>query len=87
MSAPEPGGLSLFGGLTEAGISYSDLSIGQMCLGGTADVLEVEAYVLGLLRPSSYQHNLLAQAINEHFIDEGRGHPVAYADDAPVVEP
>ncbi len=81
MSSAEPKGLSLFGGMTESGMSYADIALAQMCLGGAADVLEVEAYVLGLLRPDAYQHNLLAQAINEHFIDLGLDHPVAYADD------
>ncbi|WP_375501760.1 hypothetical protein [uncultured Jatrophihabitans sp.] len=80
MSSTEEG-LSLFRGLAESGMSYADLALEQMCMGGSADDLEVEAYVLGLLRPNAYQHNLLAQAINEHFIDQGLNHPVAYADD------
>jgi hypothetical protein len=38
----------------------------------------VEAYVLGLLSADSYQHNLIAQALNEHFIELGKNHPVGY---------
>jgi hypothetical protein len=35
---------------------------------------------LGLLRPDTYQHNLIAQAINERFLDNGQDHPVSYQD-------
>jgi hypothetical protein len=42
--------------------------------------MAVEAYVLGVLRPDSHQHNLLAQALNEHFLELGADHPVAYAE-------
>ena len=42
--------------------------------------MEVEAYVLGLLVSDPLTHNLIAQALNEHFIDQGDDHPVAYID-------
>jgi hypothetical protein len=47
-------------------------------LGGDADVLEVEAYVLSLLIADPYQHDLLAQALNEWCLARGGDHPVAY---------
>ena len=40
----------------------------------------VEAYTRGQPPPDSYQHNLIAQAINEHFYDLGEDHPVSYQD-------
>ena len=30
--------------------------------------------------PDNYQYNMIAQAINEHFIDRGEDHPVSYHD-------
>jgi hypothetical protein len=40
----------------------------------------VSAFARGLLRPDSHQHNMIAQAINEHFTDQGEDHPVSYQD-------
>lgn len=68
-------------GMAESRLSFRDLWLRQLAVGGTASELEVEAYVLGLLAPDDYQHDLLAQAINEHFLDVGADHPVAYSDD------
>lgn len=48
----------------------------------TIGELELEAYVLGLLVPDDFQHNLIAQALNEYFIDVGQDHPVGYRDTA-----
>jgi hypothetical protein len=73
--------VSLEGGMDLSGMSYSELWMRQVSVGGDLDRLEVEAYVLGVLRPDSYRHNVLAQAINEHFIDHGEDHPVAYDDE------
>ncbi len=72
--------LNLYQGLVLSGLSYDEIWRTQATFGGTASPLEVEAYVLGLLRPSAHQHDLLAQAINEHFLDRGEDHPVAYSD-------
>lgn len=76
MSA-EPG-LSLRAGVEQAGLTFEDLWLRQLALGGDAGCLEVEAYVLGLLRPDPHQHDVIAQAINESFLERGGDHPVAY---------
>ena len=73
--------LSLFDGMARSGLTYEHVWIQQLSMGGTAGRLEVEAYILGLLRPDPYQHNLIAQSINEWFIDRGENHPVGYAND------
>jgi hypothetical protein len=70
--------LSLQEGFTRSGMTFTELWIRQLGVGGTAGRLEVEAYVLGLLESDPFQHDLLAQAINEHFIERGRDHPVGY---------
>lgn len=73
-------GLSLAEGLDRSGMSYEQVWIAQVGLGGSTGPVEVEAYILGLLRPDAYRHNLIAQAINEHFLDGGGDYSVAYID-------
>jgi hypothetical protein len=71
-------GLSLLDGMTRSGMRFDELWLRQLGLGGDAGLLEVEAYVLGVLEVDRYQHDLLAQAINECFLERGENHPVAY---------
>lgn len=79
MNASGPSELSLTDGLVESGMDYQELWLRQLEVGGDAGRLEVEAYLLGLLTADPHQHDLLAQAINEHFIERGGDHPVAYS--------
>jgi hypothetical protein len=72
--------LNLFDGFQLSGMTPGELWLNYYSVGGDASELEVEAYALGLLRPDAYQHNLIAQAINEHFVDNGQDHPVSYQD-------
>ena len=80
MTRPAHATLSLFEGATASGMTGNELWLRQISVGGTAGEIEVEAYILGLLEPSEHQHDVLAQAINEHFIALGGDHPVAYSD-------
>ena len=70
--------LSLAQGVARSGMTFHELWLRQLALGGEAGSLEVEAYVLGVLVPDPFQHDLLAQAINEYFLEQGQDHPVAY---------
>lgn len=75
---PDGQGLSLRDGMARSGMRFDELWLRQLGLGGDAGLLEVEAYVLGLLKTDRYQHDLLAQALNECFLERGEDHPVAY---------
>ena len=75
-------GISLEDGMRLSGMSYQELWLRHIAVSGTTGELELEAYVLGLLVPNDYQHNLIAQAINEYFLEQGQDHPVAYHDTA-----
>lgn len=77
MTAHGPG-LSLLDGMVRCGMSFDELWVGQLALGGEVGRLEVEAYVLGLLVADQHRHDLLAQTLNECFIDRGEDHPVGY---------
>lgn len=70
--------MSLPDGMDLSGMSYDQLWLRQVAIGGDLGALEVEAYVLGLLPPDAHHHNLIAQALNEHFLDRGENHPVGY---------
>jgi hypothetical protein len=65
-----------------AGMSFQDLWIAYFALGGTARPDEVRAY-LGGGPVASMDYDILAQAINERFIDLGGNHPVPYREDLP----
>ncbi len=77
MTAGEPK-LSLAEGVTRSGMGFEELWLRQLSLGGGAGRLEVEAYVLGLLVLDAFQHDILAQAVNEHFLERDGDHPVGY---------
>ncbi len=71
-------GFSLADGWDLSGLTLTQLWMRYVALGGTASPAQLEAYARGHLRPDSYQHNLIAQAINEHFLSQGEDHPVSY---------
>jgi len=75
---------SLSDGWNLSGLTLSGLWLRYLALGGTASPARVAAYAHGLLRPDSYQHNMIAQALNEHFTDRGENHPVGYQDIPPL---
>lgn len=75
-------GLSLRDGLDLSGLSFGQLWLLYASVGGAGDELDIEAYVLGLLAPDSYEHDVIAQALNEHFLNRGEDHPVAYSREA-----
>ncbi len=83
MTSAEPG-ISLQAGMQLSGLTFPELWLRYIAVSGTVGELELEAYVLGLLVPDAYQHNLIAQALNEHFIDRGQDHPVAYRNTATI---
>jgi hypothetical protein len=64
-----------------SGMSYRDLWVGQLAIGGDASDLELEAYLLGLLKLSPHQYDVIAHALNEHYLENGQDHPVTYSDD------
>ena len=65
---------------TQAGMSFVDLWIAYFALGGAAQPDAVRAYLSG--RPAySMDYDVLAQALNECFLDRGESYPVPYRDE------
>jgi hypothetical protein len=79
MSGPGAG-FSLSDGWDLSGLTLAELWLRYLAVGGTASRARVEAYARGLLCPDSHQHNMIAQAINESFIELGEDHSVSYQD-------
>jgi hypothetical protein len=75
--------LSLQDGFSASGMTYHELWLRQVAAGGNASLREVIADVGGLREPDAHHHNILAQAINEYFVERGGNHPVAYRDRSP----
>lgn len=71
-------GLTLEEGMSQLALTFEELWLLQVALGASAGCMEVEAYVLGLLVPDPHQHNVIAQALNECFMERGKDHPVEY---------
>lgn len=77
-----------------AGLALSELDLAELWaaqagLGGMLTRDEIEATLCGMREPTAYEHDLLAQALNDHFTERGQNHPVAYSDglDDPVLPP
>jgi hypothetical protein len=64
----------------QAGLSQADLWLRYCEIGGMSTALEVEGFLFGTLVPSDHDHDLIAQALNDRFVEMGGNHPVSYSD-------
>jgi hypothetical protein len=65
----------------DAGLSHGELWLRYFALGGMSTALQLEAFLYGALEPSSHDHDVIAHALNERFVELGGNHPVPYAED------
>ncbi len=63
-----------------AGLTQADLWLRYVEVGGMSTALEVEAFLFGTLVPSDHDHDLVAQALNDRFVELGGNHPVPYSE-------
>jgi hypothetical protein len=66
----------------DAGLSHGELWWRYFELGGMSTAVELEAFLYGALQPSVHDHDLVAHALNERFVELGGNHPVPYLEDA-----
>jgi hypothetical protein len=71
--------MSLRAGLALSGMTYEQLWVSYIGLGGMLDRDQLHASLEGKSPLSPYEHDMVAQALNDHFTDRGQNHPVAYA--------
>jgi len=67
----------------DACLSHSDLWLRYFELGGMSNALELEAILFGALQPSPHDREVIAQALNERFVELGGNHPAPYAGSEP----
>lgn len=65
----------------DAVLSHGELWLRYFELGGMSTGLQVEAYLYGALRPTRHDHDIIAHALNERFVELGGNYPVPYAED------
>jgi hypothetical protein len=65
----------------DAHLSHGELWLRYFELGGMSTALELEAFLYGALEPSPHDHDVIAHALNERFVELGGNHPVPYAED------
>ncbi len=63
-----------------AGMSFGQLWMAYFALGGSAQPSALRAYLAGS-NTDVMDYDLLAQAINETYVDRGGDHPVPYRED------
>lgn len=60
------------------GLTFGDLWLRYFALGGMSSAFEIEAYLLDALVPSATEHDMIAVALNETFMERGRDQPIPY---------
>ena len=65
----------------DAHLSNGELWLRYFELGGMRTGADLEAYLLGILQPSIHDHDVIAHALNERFVEMGGNHPVPYSED------
>jgi hypothetical protein len=66
-----------------AELTCSELFMRYFELGGMSTAFQLEAFLHGALEPSPHDHNVIAHALNERFVELGRDHPVPYLQGGP----
>ncbi|MDA8400744.1 MAG: hypothetical protein ACYDEP_06620 [Acidimicrobiales bacterium] len=62
----------------DARLTPNELWIRYFELGGMSSPLELEATIYGVLATGAHDHDLIAHALNERFLELGGDHPVPY---------
>jgi hypothetical protein len=71
----------------DAGLSHGDLWMRYFELGGMSSAMELEAFLYGVLQPSAHDREVIAQALNESFVELGGNHPVPYSETDAIGRP
>lgn len=63
------------------GLSLQQLWLDYIRLGGSLPPADLNAFLDGGPDPGDHDHDIIVQALNEHFIDNHDDHPLSYADE------
>jgi hypothetical protein len=81
--AHDPRSGSLDAARSLLGLSVLELWFDYMGLGGNLTPVELQATLTRGEQLDDREHDVLAQALNERFVEQDENHPVAYADELP----
>ena len=73
-------------GMRVAGIGYNELWNRYFALSGSDDLTHLQAHVESDLCPDTADHKIIAQALNDFFLERGGDHPVAYQHTTPSTQ-
>lgn len=68
-------------GRMAARLSHGELWMRYFELGGMSTAMELEAILYGALVATPSDHDVIAHALNERFVELGGNHPVPYSAD------
>ena len=70
--------VSLADGMRQTRLTYTQLWIGYVALGGSGTLTDLQQHIECGPCPDDHDHNVIAQALNDAYVDLGYDHPVAY---------
>jgi hypothetical protein len=71
-------------GLALSTLGFAELWTAQLALGGALSKQELRAVLLGDRELTAHEHDVVAQALNDHFTERGQNHPVPYSDELTI---
>jgi hypothetical protein len=78
LPSPSAEGRELDARCRELDLTHHDLWLAYFALGGNATFDQIGSYLHGRATLPAREHNMLALALNEMFLDRGANHPVPY---------
>ena len=70
--------LSLADGMRLAQLTYLELWTRYLALGGSETINQLRRHIEADECPDDHEHNVIAQALNESYLEQDHDHPVAY---------
>jgi hypothetical protein len=70
--------ITLADGQRQLALTDTELWIRYLALGGFGDIRHLTDHVRAVDCPDSGEHKVIAQSLNDTFVERGHDHPVAY---------
>ena len=70
--------LTLADGQRQLALTDTELWTRYLALGGSGDIRRLRDHVLAVDCPDDHEHKVIAQCLNDAFVERGYDHPVAY---------
>jgi hypothetical protein len=70
--------LTLADGQRQLALTDTELWTRYLALGGSGDIRHLRDHVRAVDCPDDHDHKVIAQSLNDAFVERGHDHPVAY---------